>query len=105
MLDPCFSYESFVQARDQKRLSRELEQVLAARLKSSATPDAEGYRMVAELRALGHDLVSFDEATDFQVWCGDWTNPKCPCELVVTISYGDEEPRTVSVDFVTRRSA
>ncbi|TQF10136.1 hypothetical protein FJV41_40980 [Myxococcus llanfairpwllgwyngyllgogerychwyrndrobwllllantysiliogogogochensis] len=103
MLDPCFSYESFAQTRDLDRLSRELEQVLAARLKSAVAPDAEGYRIATELRALGHDLVSFDESTDFQVWCGDWTSPKHPCDLIVTISYRNEEPRSVSVVFVARR--
>ncbi|TQF09051.1 hypothetical protein FJV41_46655 [Myxococcus llanfairpwllgwyngyllgogerychwyrndrobwllllantysiliogogogochensis] len=104
MLDPCFSYESFAQTRDQTRLSCELEQVLAVRLKSAAAPDAEGHRIATELRALGHDLWSFDESTDFQIWCGDWKSPKHPGELTVTISYRDEEPRSVSVAFLARKS-
>ncbi len=58
--------------------------------------------MARELRALGHDLWSFDESTDFQEWCGDWTNPKQPYELLVTVAYPDDGPRQVSVTFRAR---
>ena len=103
MLDPRFSYEHFVQTSDSARLCRELEQVLAERLRSAPAPDEEGHRMALELRALGHDLWSFDESTDFQVWCGNWADPARPYELLVEISYRDEEePRSVSVTFRPR---
>ncbi len=102
-LEPRFSHEGFVQTSDRDRLCRELEEVLTARIRSASFPDEEGYRLIRELRALGHDLWSFDESTELQVWCGNWANPTRPYELIVEVSYRDEEePRTVSVSFRAR---
>ncbi|MCY1073258.1 hypothetical protein [Archangium lansingense] len=62
--------------------------------------------MAMELRELGHDLWSFDESTHFQAWCGNWSNPSRPTELIVEFTYRDEEaPRTVSVTFRDREPA
>ncbi|WNG50561.1 hypothetical protein F0U60_45370 [Archangium minus] len=103
MLSQRFSYESFVQTSDRARLCQELEQVLTARVRSAPSPEEEGHRIAMELRELGHDLWSFDESTDLQVWCGNWANPTRPYELIVEVSYRDkEEPRTVSVSFRAR---
>jgi hypothetical protein len=35
---------------------------------------AQSRGLVEELRALGHDLWSFDsDGEEFETWCGDWT--------------------------------
>lgn len=54
---------------------QELQETLAARLRGAPDFHDEVGRIVMELRAQGHDLWSFDESDDFQVWCPDYTKP------------------------------
>jgi len=64
-------------------LSMELTAVLSERLKSM--PDFhQGVRQfVSELRSLGHDLWSFDDSDEMEVWGPDYQNPSGP-GIVVT---------------------
>ncbi|MFT3774458.1 MAG: hypothetical protein QM820_54555 [Minicystis sp.] len=39
--------------------------------------------IIETLRSVGHDLWSFDEGPDFQLWCGDWTRPRADGELLL----------------------
>jgi hypothetical protein len=91
MLDERFSYESFVHSADPAALARALSDELTRRLRATATRAQEGYALVDELRRLGHDLWSFDESDDFQAWCGDWTRPPRPFELIVQLNYAEDE--------------
>ncbi|HEY4058664.1 MAG TPA: hypothetical protein VGM39_18755, partial [Kofleriaceae bacterium] len=45
----------------------QLEEQICARL-CGDRPAVEARRIVEELRALGHDLWSFDEDDEFQIW-------------------------------------
>jgi hypothetical protein len=57
-------------------LCRELAEALAHRFAGSGLPWADlGYAVIDELRSLGHDLWSFDEGEDFQIWGGDYMHP------------------------------
>jgi hypothetical protein len=101
VLDHRFAYDNFVAATDadRRRLADELAQELTRRVQASSDPAQAGYDCIADLKALGHDLWSFDESDDFQLWCGDWTAPKRSLELFVEVTYRDEQPRAVSVSF------
>jgi hypothetical protein len=101
VLDHRFSYDRFVAGTDadRQRLADDLAQELTRRVQASADPAQAGYDCVDDLKSVGHDLWSFDESDDFQLWCGDWTAPKRAFELFVEITYRDKEPRSVSVSF------
>ena len=103
MLDARFSYESVLGAADRSQLVKELETELTRRLREASDPAVEGFVLVDELRRLGYDLWSFDESLDFQLWCGDWLNPKQPYELIVDLRYAESEASTASLTFRERR--
>jgi hypothetical protein len=102
MLDARFSYEGMLGASESRQLLEDLEAELTRRLQDANDPAKEALDAIHELRKLGHDLWSFDESDDFQIWCGDWVSPKHPYELIVTFSYRDDEPRSVSAVFQQR---
>jgi hypothetical protein len=99
MLDARFSYESFVSSSDRAALATELSAELTRRLRSSTRPASECYALIDELRQLGHDLWSFDESDDFQIWCADWTKPPRPFELLVELHYAEEQPSSALTIF------
>jgi hypothetical protein len=74
---------------------RDLEAALEGRLPRNASSSeffAESRRAIDELRALGHDLWSFDsDGEAFETWCGDWTKPGGGGRLSITFRH----PRTV----------
>jgi hypothetical protein len=105
MLLARFSYDAFVGEADRQQLARDLSGELTLRLRAAADPAKEVLRLIDELRALGHDLWSFDESTDFQLWCGDWVAPKQPYELVLEFGYRDGEQPFVAAAFQPRRSS
>ena len=87
MLDTRFSYTAFVEAGDRSRLVQELAAELTRRLQAASDAEAEARVLVQELRTLGHDLWSFDESLDFQIWCGDWVTPEQHYELILELRY------------------
>lgn len=106
MLGAEYSYDSLVAAlerdeREKLMLIRELEAELLARLVVAPSVEQEATRIVDELRALGHDMCSFDASLDFQAWCGNWGphGVKRPYELILQIWYREDEPRSVAVSF------
>jgi hypothetical protein len=102
-LDSRFSYDAMVAASDRTSLVVDLGAELTRRLLASGDPEKESRRLVEELRALGHDLWSFDESIDFQDWCGDWVSPKQPYELFLSFSYREGEAPTAEALFQERR--
>ena len=76
-MDPRYSSHRFNEASEpeRKQLLIDLADALRAALQSAADFHGTAYRLVADLRALGHDLYSFDESDEMQVWCPDWTKP------------------------------
>jgi hypothetical protein len=77
---------------------RSLEATLAGLLpKESSRREffERSHGLVEELRALGHDLWSFDsDGDDFETWCGDWTRTGSG-PMTVTFRY----PRRVEVSW------
>lgn len=99
MLDSRFSYAAFVASTERAQLVSALETEITRRLRDSGDPEKESRQLVEELRQLGHDLWSFDESTDFQIWCGDWVRPKEPHELILEFRYEEDEAPSVSAVF------
>lgn len=72
---------------------QELAHVLTERLRGASTFHQSVYSLVSELRALGHDLWSFDESDELEVWVPNYQTPSGP-GLVVTFT-----PSQVTVDW------
>jgi hypothetical protein len=99
VLDDRFCNERFVAATDGERvrLGDELAQELTRRVQASADPAQETYECIEDLKRLGHDLWSFDESDDFQLWCADWTRPTKQVELFVEFVYRQNERPSVTI--------
>ncbi len=87
-----FSYSAFVAAFERgesEALLRKLEAEIARRLAASTGRSATATELALELRALGHDLYSFDEDEDFALWCGSWAKGAVvpPFELGLELSW------------------
>jgi hypothetical protein len=60
-------------AESRPPLCHDLARVLSDRFRTSTNPWADtAYRLIEELRGLGHDLWSHDEGGDFQLWGEDY---------------------------------
>jgi len=82
-----FAKDAFVAADAVTRaaLCRELGDALAARVRDGAAVAD----LIAELRALGHDLWSFDgDGAGFEVWCPNWHTPTGPGIVVMFTTDG-----------------
>jgi hypothetical protein len=64
------------------RYLTDLAHALSLRVKACPDFAAEARAIVAECRASGHELQSFDEDDDWQVWCGE---PAGPSRLVISL--------------------
>ena len=71
--------------RDRDRLAAELSGVLQERLRRAGEFHDGVKALVADLRALGHDLWSFDESDEMEVWCPNYQRPTGP-GIVVTFT-------------------
>jgi hypothetical protein len=97
-MDDRFSYANLAAGGDRVRFAAELAAQLTLRLRSAANPERESMALINELRSLGHDLWSFDESTDFQLWCGDYVNRRQRWELIIQLNYVEDVPPSASVD-------
>jgi hypothetical protein len=90
-----FSKQSFESCEGEARaaLVRELAAVLTGRIVGAPKFHLRVRELVTELRALGHDLWSFDEDDDVEVWLPSWATPSGP-GLVVSFT-----PDRVSVEW------
>ena len=85
-----FSRPRFEQARaGRDALCEDLAQVLAERLAEAGTFHQKVYALVNELKAVGHDLTSFDESDDMQAWGPDYERASGP-GLVITFTAPNE---------------
>jgi len=68
---------------ERERLCSELAGAIVVRLQSSDVGfHDEVFRTVKELRDLGHDLWSFDEDDDLEVWCPNYHTSSGPGLLI-----------------------
>ena len=86
-----------------QQLCDELADVAAARFAdlTGTTWDSVGKSLASQLRALGHDLSSFDESPDLQDWHATWHNARgtfslllafrAPCSVEVTWTADDKK--------------
>jgi hypothetical protein len=81
---------------------RELEEEFTSRFDDGLSREqffATANRLVKELRALGHDLWSFDTDGDsFEIWCGDYTQKGGGGPLSVEFRY----PNKVEINWRDR---
>ena len=50
----------------------EISRFLTERILRAANFELEVTNIIGELRLLGHDIWSFDEDDEWQIWCGNW---------------------------------
>jgi hypothetical protein len=88
VLDARYSRAAFLSSPDARALAGELAAVLTHRLRANATEEEEA-AIIAELRALGHPLYSFDDFGCGGIWCDDWVTRRADGDMVLTLSYGN----------------
>ena len=89
----------FESASDPRSLAKAMSRELTNRLISSSDPEIESRSIVDELRSYGHDLFSWDESTDFQVWGDSYAPPTGRNRIIIEFNYPDDEPPSVEVTF------
>ena len=80
-----FDRQAFRQASDAERkvLCEQLTAAISARIRSADDFLRCMHDVVAELRAAGHDLWSFDtDGATFELWCPNWVTPTGPGIIV-----------------------
>jgi len=89
-VEPEFRPECLAALDQDERKERLLRlQAVLVRTLENETSLAEFFArthvLVDELRAIGHDLWSFDgDGAEFETWCGDWTRSEMRARLIVT---------------------
>jgi len=78
-----YSKAAFTSADEQRRatLLAELADTLTARFEPTDFHSSVG-KLVGELRSLGHDLWSYDEEDEYEIWGPDYHTPKGPGIIV-----------------------
>jgi hypothetical protein len=74
-------------------LCADLGDALTTRIRSESDFHGAVNKIITELRRLGHDLWSFDEAEEMEVWCPNYQEPTGP-GIVVTFT-----PQHVTVEW------
>lgn len=77
-------------------LCQELAHLLSERVSGEPGFHQSVQGLVSELRLLGHDLWSFDESDEMEVWCPNYQTPSGP-GIVVTF-----RPDKVNVEWTDR---
>jgi hypothetical protein len=93
-----YSRRSFENSTDSAALSSGLTDLLTDRLRRADDPRGEARSIIAELKALGHELFSWDQSTDWETWGDDYGRPK-DTRIVLQLQYPDDESPWASVDF------
>jgi hypothetical protein len=91
-----FDKLEFARSNDPERARRcrDLETYLSDRLKKSSNFHATISEIIEELRERGHDLWSYDEEDEIEVWGPDYVQSKGP-GLILTFT----APNTVIVEW------
>jgi hypothetical protein len=76
ILGEQYSRDSFESSTDSASLAKSLSDHLTQRLRSARDVRAEAHAIVSDLKVLGHELFSWDETDDWQIWGDDYVRPK-----------------------------
>jgi len=75
---------------DREKRLHELEAAISRRVGAASSPEAfmrECRRVIDELRALGHDLWSWDSDGESETWGGDYMHPETAGRLLVMFEF------------------
>jgi hypothetical protein len=97
-LDEQYSRQGFESSSDSASLAKSLSDLLTERLRSARDVRAEGDAIVRDLKVLGHELFSWDEADDSQTWGDDYIRPKHQ-RILVELRFPADEAPSASVTF------
>lgn len=75
-----YRYELFAAANEVEReqMLRALELAAISYFDENISLHDGVMKVIGELRAAGHDLWSFDEHDEFELWCHNWTRSQQP---------------------------
>lgn len=93
-----YSRSKFDDSTDATSLANSLADALTVRLRQASDVRAEARSLVSELKALGHELFSWDESTDWETWGDDYIRPKAR-RIIVKLRFPDDDAPSASVDF------
>ncbi|HTL32227.1 MAG TPA: hypothetical protein VL326_03830 [Kofleriaceae bacterium] len=105
-LDKRFTKAAFTGADTAGRsaLCAELADVLHRRLRDEPEFHAGVTKLIRELRAVGHDLWSFDADDDMEAWCPNYQTPTGPGIVItfrtdgVEIRYSGDKPAPFQIE-------
>ena len=82
-----FSWREFERAdgSERQKLAAALKETLTLRLKRAPGFHSEILAIIEELRSLGHDLWSFDDSDEREVWCPNYEGGDKP-GLILTFA-------------------
>ena len=93
-----YSRHSFENSSDSAALARNLADLLTDRLRRASDVRAEARALVAELRAVGHDLFSWDESTECETWGDDYVRPRT-ARIIVELHFSEDDRPWARVEF------
>lgn len=86
MLASTFSRASFEEHPEPTALAAELARILSQRLRGASDSTSEATAILRDLKAIGHQLWSWDESTDFMVYGDDYMRPG-PTRFILTLNW------------------
>jgi Zn-finger nucleic acid-binding protein len=98
-IEERFSRAEFDRSTNVSALSAALESILLARMRAVKDAEREVDAIVKDLRALGHDLWSFDQSSDGAVWGGDHKAQPHPNRMVLRFCYPADGDLEVEVAY------
>ena len=93
-----YSRRNFENSTDSVSLAQGLADLLTERLRGAKDARAEAGAIILDLKALGHELFSWDEASDGQTWGDDYVRSG-PQRIIVELRFPDDDAPSASVDF------
>ena len=96
-LDPKFARSIFEQSSEQDQRCQELANLLTTRLEKGEDLQTEIATILADLKHLGHDLYSWDESDDWQMWGDDYMSPPSKYRIILQFSYETHRSPSVQV--------
>jgi len=93
-----YSRRNFENLTDATPLAGNLAHLLTERLRNSADARAEAGVLISELKALGHELFSWDESTDWETWGDDYVRPTAR-RIIVELKFPEDGVPSATVTF------